>query len=122
MEDNTSPTPVPAASAAGLSVTDLITMLSRYGIDLRTLLLLIPAGGVFYVDEATAKAAVFSMLFMGMFALMSHVLRKVFFPYVDMQKFSDAALGNPIGAALVFMGVCIVIAAVTIASVIWMAH
>lgn len=116
---------VPAATvapAAGISVADLINTLNRYGVDLRTLLLLVPAGGVFYIDEALAKALLFSMLFMGVFALMSHVLRKVFFPYVDTEKFSDAALANPVGAGLVFLGICLVIAASLIGSVIWMAH
>lgn len=116
------PSSAPAATPAGVSLADLIGLLNRYGVDLRTLLLLFPAGGVWYVDPAMAKTAVFSMLFMAVFALMSHVLRKVFFPYVDTQKFSDAALGNPTGAGLVFLGICIVISGVVIGSVLWMGH
>ena len=108
--------------ATGFSVANLSAVLRRYGVDLRTFLLLLPAGGVFYIDAAIAKTVFFSMLFMGVVALVSHVLRKVYFPYVDLEKVLAAAVQSGTGAGLVVLGVCIIMAAVVIGSVMWMAH
>jgi hypothetical protein len=43
------------------------------------------------------------------YALFSHATRRILFPYLDLQKFANAALGNPTGAGLVFLGVCILL-------------
>lgn len=42
---------------------------------------------------------------------LSHVLRRVLFPYIDLRQFSESARHESTGAGLVFVGVCIVLAA-----------
>lgn len=42
---------------------------------------------------------------------LSHVLRRVLFPYIDLKLFAEAARQSATGAGLVFVGVCLVLAA-----------
>lgn len=42
---------------------------------------------------------------------LSHVLRRLLFPYIDLRLFAASASGSPTGSGLVFMGVCIVLTA-----------
>ena len=42
---------------------------------------------------------------------LSHVLRKVLFPYIDLKRYAQEANKEPAGAGLVFLGVSIVLAA-----------
>jgi len=42
---------------------------------------------------------------------LSHILRRVLFPYIDLRSFSESARREPTGAGLVFVGVCLVLAA-----------
>ncbi|WP_031358172.1 hypothetical protein [Caballeronia sordidicola] len=42
---------------------------------------------------------------------LSHVLRRLFFHRIDMHAFASKALEAPTGAGLVFLGVCLVLAA-----------
>lgn len=49
---------------------------------------------------------------MGVYAAaISHVLRRCFFPYLDLMQVAFKAMTHPIGAGLVFVGVCVVLAA-----------
>jgi hypothetical protein len=40
----------------------------------------------------------------------SHILRRIFFPDLDLHAVADKASAHPIGAGLVFLGVCAVLA------------
>lgn len=42
---------------------------------------------------------------------LSHILRRVLFPYIDLREFADTAKIGTTGSGLVFLGVCIVLAA-----------
>lgn len=56
------------------------------------------------------------MGFAALAVALSHVLRKVLFHYIDLEEFSQKALQSPIGSAIVFLGVCIVVSAFVIAT------
>lgn len=43
-------------------------------------------------------------------AAFSHITRRILFSYVGMREFSKAAVQSPVGAGLVFLGVCLVLA------------
>lgn len=42
-------------------------------------------------------------------AALSHALRRLLFPYVDLKEYAARAKDSPLGAAVVFVGVCIVL-------------
>ncbi|MFA6971644.1 MAG: hypothetical protein WC208_09625 [Gallionella sp.] len=42
---------------------------------------------------------------------LSHVLRRVMFPYIDLKEFAHISRLHPVGASVVFLGVCLVLAA-----------
>jgi|WetSurMetagenome_2_1015567.scaffolds.fasta_scaffold195427_2 hypothetical protein len=43
-------------------------------------------------------------------ALITHLTRRLLFPYIDLKRFSDKALSDPLSAGMVFFGVCLIIA------------
>jgi hypothetical protein len=42
---------------------------------------------------------------------LSHILRRVLFPYIDLREFALTAQLHPVGSGIVFLGVCIVLSA-----------
>lgn len=44
-----------------------------------------------------------------MIALYSHIARKLFFPYVDMEMFAEKAREEPVAAAIVFASITILL-------------
>lgn len=47
----------------------------------------------------------------------SHIVRRILFPSVDLKLFSRESLRSPISAAIVFLGVCIVLATFVVVNV-----
>lgn len=41
----------------------------------------------------------------------SHLIRRILFPYLELEKYSVLAMGNPIAASIVFFSVCYVLTA-----------
>lgn len=70
--------------------------------------------GLLAVPEVQTYGTLMSFLFGG-FAV-SHVARRLLFPSVPLSRTADDARKHPIGAGLVFLGVCIVLAAIVLAS------
>jgi len=76
-----------------------------------TLLVMLSVPLATAIDEpAYAAWGLFAGLAMYGVAL-SHVLRRVLFPYLNLKAFALRAFDNPIGAGLVFVGVCLVLMA-----------
>lgn len=50
-------------------------------------------------------------------AAVSHVVRRVLFPKIHMMEFANKAKANPIAAAIVYLGVCIVLATFVVVNV-----
>ena len=50
-------------------------------------------------------------------AAVSHVVRRVLFPKIHMMEFANKAKENPIAAAIVYLGVCIVLATFVVVNV-----
>lgn len=100
---------------AGCAVLDGVT---RDGV--RVLGLVAAASGMLAIDEPLARALHRPelapwLMFAGLAlygAALSHVLRRVFFPYVDLKVVALEARKGSTGAGLVFLGVCIVLAVV----------
>jgi hypothetical protein len=66
------------------------------------------------VPEVQTYGTLMSFLFGG-FAV-GHIARRLLFPSVPLSRTADDARKHPIGAGLVFLGVCIVLAAIVLAS------
>ncbi len=43
-------------------------------------------------------------------AVMTHLTRRILFPYIDLKQYAVKALDNPISSAIIFFGICIIIA------------
>jgi hypothetical protein len=47
----------------------------------------------------------------------SHIVRRILFPSVDLKEFAKAALYEPLGASIVFLGICIVLSTFIVVNV-----
>lgn len=117
--------PTPQTSTPVSAVTAVVTTAVNAIFDIlkresgRYLMTLIPAGALIagstplaqlMNEPALAPWALFAGL--AMFgAALSHMLRKVLFPYIDLESSAQKAAETPQGSGLVFLGVCVVLAA-----------
>ncbi len=88
--------------------------------DARVLVLLVPALlYLYWLDAAQANTIVYSFVVTIAVAGVSHFTRKVFFPYVDMEKVASTAIKEPLGAALVFLAIAIVLCVMLFVTMQW---
>ena len=52
---------------------------------------------------------------------MTHFMRRILMHYIDLEEMADIAADTPLGAGLVFCGVCLIISAIVLATAIWIA-
>jgi uncharacterized membrane protein (UPF0182 family) len=90
--------------------------------DKRLLFLLIPAIAILAFDLPILLTLGYSMAAMLLIAAVSHLTRKIIFPYVDMAAFAEEAIQTATGAGLVFMGVSFIIGMMILGSAIWLSH
>lgn len=90
--------------------------------DYRLWLLLIPATAVLLIDVPVALTLLYSISAMLVVAAVSHLTRKVVFPYIDMNTFAQKAINTSTGAGLVFVGVAMIISAMILGTSIWLSH
>ena len=88
--------------------------------DARFLALALPAFGYLYTDPAIANTIVYSFAVVIALAAVSHIVRKVYFPYVDLEEFAINASKNPTASAVVFLSVCLVLCAIIVSSTLWL--
>ena len=92
-------------------------------VDSRVLLLLVPAMTYLYwVDAAQASTLVYSFAVVTAVASVSHFTRKVYFPYLDLEDFAQAAVRTPTGAAVVFLSVSMVLCMLLYVTALWTAR
>lgn len=97
-------------------------MLKNVGMDFRFYLLLIPAVMVLATNMPLLMTLGYSMAVMLLVAAVSHITRKVVFPYLDMEVVMKKATETPTGAGYVFLGVSSIITAMIIGSVMWLSN
>lgn len=49
-------------------------------------------------------------------SLITHITRRILFPYINLSQYAKKALEEPTSAGMVFMGICIIIAFTIVAS------
>lgn len=101
--------------------------LSRLGSDfLRVGILLLLMLGVASLDDwfkISDQYAYLSVLFTSSslvlaFAAISHIIRRLLFPNIDLREYAWIALREPIGAAIVYFGICIVLSTFVVVNVL----
>ncbi len=75
--------------------------------------MVIPLGPIAYMTSVLSTTSV--LLFI---AAASHLMRKIFFPKLSMTKFAEEAMSHPIGAALVFLGISMVLSSLILVNVL----
>lgn len=88
--------------------------------DARFVALAAPSFAYLYTDAAIANTIVYSFAVMIALAAVSHIVRKVYFPYVDLEANAKASLDSPLAAAIVFLAVSMVLCTIIFATTMWL--
>lgn len=68
-------------------------------------------GFMYFQDPVGFGVVTYMIAFMLVIALTSHYVRRIMFSYLDMGKIANKADETPQSSAMVFLGVCLIIAA-----------
>lgn len=90
--------------------------------DWRVWALLIPASAVLALDTPVLLTLLYSLSAMFLIVAVAHVIRRVLFPYLDLEEVENQASTSPIGAGLVFLGTSLLVSAVIIGSAVWVSR
>jgi len=92
----------------------------RYGtaIPLICVLFLPFSSNVNWLSEMEANLRIVALMsgFGISVSLITHVTRRILFPYLDLKQYAEKALEDPRSAGMVFLGICIIIAVSIFAS------
>ena len=88
--------------------------------DKRLWVLLVPSLAILAIDMPVMLTLLYSIAAMFVIAGVSHLTRKVIFPYIDMEVVKDKAIGTSTGAAIVFLSVSLIISAIIIGTSVWL--
>lgn len=100
--------------------------MKRIWVDLQRLFLLFLVAfglttidGVFQFGEQYAflTAVLTSTSIVLAIAGISHIVRRILFPNIDLQEFAREALNHPLASAIVFLGVCIILSTFIVVNV-----
>ena len=89
--------------------------------DSRLWVLLIPALGILAADIPVMLTLLYSLSAIMVVLAMTHFMRRILMHYIDLEEMADFAADTPLGAGLVFCGVCLIISAIVLATAIWIA-
>lgn len=89
-------------------------------IDTRFLALAVPSFAYLYTDAAIANTIVYSFAVMIALAAISHIVRKIYFPYIDLAEYASSALRDPRASAIVVFAVALVLSTMIISTTLWL--
>lgn len=88
--------------------------------DSRILLLLVPAMlYLYWKDAAVADTITYAFVVMIAMSALSHLMRKMIFPYIDLKVFIEQAKTNPIASGQVVLSMALIICTLIYATVQW---
>ena len=90
--------------------------------DWRVWALLIPASAVLALDMPVLLTLLYSLSAMFLIVAVAHVIRRVMFPYLNLEEVENRASETPFGAGLVFLGTSLLVSAVIIGSAVWVSR
>lgn len=90
--------------------------------DVRLWALLVPAVLILATDLPVLLTLLYSMSAILVVVAMTHTVRRVVFHYLDLEELARKACESPGGAASIFLGVAIIMAAVILATALWIAR
>jgi uncharacterized membrane protein len=90
--------------------------------DWRAWALLVPASAVLALDMPVLLTLLYSLSAIFIMVAVAHVIRRVMFPYLDLEEVENQASASPIGAGLVFLGTSLLVSSVIIGAAIWVSR
>lgn len=87
-------------------------------IELYRALPLFVIAGLILVPDSGSMVVLYAIGISILVASVSHIIRKVLFPYVDLGAFANKALESPMGAATVFMSIAVLLATIILSTCI----
>lgn len=91
---------------------------SKLSRDFARLVPLLAIVGFLVIPDNSRSVVFFSLGILVLFTGLSHLLRKVLFPYIDMQQAWRRANDTPLGASIVFASISLIIATTIIGGIL----
>lgn len=88
-------------------------------LDVRLWALLAPAFVVLSTDMPVLMTLLYSVSAILVVVAMAHTVRRVLFHYIDLAVLAEKAVESPLGAAVVFLGVCMMTSIVVLSTALW---
>lgn len=106
------------------TITNVIMSVLISLLDLRFLIMAVPSFAYLFIsnDGKNADIAwtmIYAIAVMTAFTAVTHLIRKLLFPYIDLKQFATQANLEPKSAAIVFASVCFVLSVVLFSMVYW---
>lgn len=81
----------------------------------RSLPLFVVAGFIL-VPDAGSMVVLYAIGISILVSSVSHIIRKVLFPYLDLEVFANKAAESPLGAAIVFFSITMILAVIIVST------
>lgn len=91
---------------------------SKMSRDFARLVPLLAIVGFLVIPDNSRSVVFFSLGILVLFTGLSHLLRKLLFPYIDMERAWDRANDDPVGASIVFASISLIIATTIIGGIL----
>jgi hypothetical protein len=89
---------------------------NRHLFDLYQALPLFAIAGLILVPDSGSMVVLYAIGISILVSSVSHIIRKVLFPYLDLELFAKKALESPVGAAVVFASIVLILAVIIIST------
>lgn len=76
---------------------------------------------IFLVDDKSASVLTYVIAITLVLIALSHIVRKLLFPYIDLRDAWEKANDTPVGAAIVFASICYLMSTfINISTALWL--
>lgn len=89
---------------------------NRHLFDFYQALPLLVVAGLILVPDSGSMVVLYAIGISVLVSSVSHLIRKILFPYLDLEVYAKAALESPIGAAVVFASIVLILAVIIIST------
>lgn len=88
----------------------------RHMTELYRALPLFAIAGLILVPDSGSMVVLYAIGISILVSSVSHIIRKVLFPYLDLEVFANKAAESPVGAAIVFMSISVILAVIILST------
>lgn len=90
--------------------------LKQAGVAFKRMWLPILAAGMILVPDAGSNVVLYALGITLAVSAVSHLVRKILFPYIDMSEYASRALETPVGASVIFASISMILSVIILST------